>query len=995
MITSQNYNKLRVALKHSALAFAVAAGLGAGSAQALTTTQTFDLGTSPTKTTIQPGVGGLLPWIAKGTLPAGSILRSVSVNAKIEDVGSDATTDDYASDICIYLDSTPAAPGTAAILQVGGFETIGTVSLALTDTTSTGWANGQNGPPATVVDTKLEAAWSAIGAVDLNTVELSVGNDYSEASWSGTITVEYDVFEPAKITTFGPGAVVSPLVGNAANITWTVPYGTNVTTLAPTFTLSSGTCDKTSGGTYDFTSPVIYTVTDGASVNTFTVTVTSANAVAWNVAGSGDWDTSTANWLPLPSGSPTTFTNGNEVLFDNTAGGTIAIAADMSPASTTVSATSGTYVFIGGPIATGPLTKNGAGDLQILGVASIPPSGGATPLSHTYDGGTVINGGRLILGGIVNGLSPEVVNPVGSGPVTLNAGTIEFQRVTANNALTVGDGTTLYQNNGWGATWSGPVTLNGTTSINTIFGLNFSGNVTGPGGFTKTGTSALTFSGTNDYSGPMNVTAGTLRCNNADALGSGDLSISSGGAKVDLNYTGNTTIASLTLGGALQANGIYGSLTSGAIIKSVYFEGSGTVTVGDPATFAFITSFGTNVAASTAVIDPVSANAAAISWIVPSGTDLATLAPDFVLSPGATCSDQTSTTVPSPGFDAGPVVYTVVSQDSSVTNVYTVSVTVIAAESTLIWNLGASGDWNYSTANWLGQTSGLPTVFVDDVNVIFSNTAGGTVTVPTSVTVTPGNMTVNAASGTYRWAGNAGNIGGTGSLTKSGAGILKIGNSKTASPTEPMLNTFSGGTIIDGGELWLEPTSHTGLGSGSVTLNAGILRLYRINAANALIVNGGKLYTQNGFGNNWNGPVTLNTTLPIEPFHGLTIGGIVSGVGGLTVQTNTNTVTLTAANTYTGPTSVTAGVLKCNSPNSLGGGALSITGGKLNLSFTGTKTVSSMTLGGIAQTTPGTYGSVASGANFQSDTYFTSGSPGTVTISVSQPLCHLVRRCGL
>jgi hypothetical protein len=81
MMTRRIQNKLLIALKHSAIALAVAAGLANGSAQALTTTQTFDLGTSPVKTTIQPGVAGLLPWFAKGSLPAGSILRSVSVNA--------------------------------------------------------------------------------------------------------------------------------------------------------------------------------------------------------------------------------------------------------------------------------------------------------------------------------------------------------------------------------------------------------------------------------------------------------------------------------------------------------------------------------------------------------------------------------------------------------------------------------------------------------------------------------------------------------------------------------------------------------------------------------------------------------------------------------------------------------------------------------------------------------------------------------------------------
>ena len=72
--------------------------------------------------------------------------------------------------------------------------------------------------------------------------------------------------------------------------------------------------------------------------------------------------------------------------------------------------------------------------------------------------------------------------------------------------------------------------------------------------------------------------------------------------------------------------------------------------------------------------------------------------------------------------------------------------------------------------------------------------------------------------------------------------------------------------------------------------------------------------------------------------------------------------------------------MKCNSPDSLGGGDLSINGGKVNLNYTGTKTVASLTLGGVAKTAPGTYGSVASGADFPDDTYFTTGSTGTVTI---------------
>ena len=208
--------KTRDTLKLFGLAVAASAAFLAGNAQAATLT--YDLGTSPAFTTIEAGIDGLLPWIKLGTLPAGSILRSVSVNAKLENAGTDDTTDDWASDICVYIDPWPEDPGTAALLQVGGYDTIDTVSLALTYENG-GWANGDAGPPATVIDTKTAADWSILGDIDLNTVQLSVGNDYSQAAWSGTLTVEYD------ITALGV-AVISPAAGQGS------PIGTSITATA-------------------------------------------------------------------------------------------------------------------------------------------------------------------------------------------------------------------------------------------------------------------------------------------------------------------------------------------------------------------------------------------------------------------------------------------------------------------------------------------------------------------------------------------------------------------------------------------------------------------------------------------------------------------------------------------------------------------------------------------------------------------------------------------
>jgi len=924
-------------LKHLVLTLAAAAGLAAGSAQALTTTTVIDLGAYESGGTAFAG-GALVSKIPLGSLPAGSILRSVAMNYRIE------AGDPYLGDLrVLFADAT----GDNGVLQIAGVPDDG--GYTKTASTTVTWNSGGDFAVGTTVTQTLTAA-DGIPAIDLNTTEVWLHTGYP-GSWAGSVTLGYDVFVPAVIESFGPGATIGALAGNTAAIAWTVPYGTDVTTLAPTFTLSSGGCDKTSGGTYDFTNPVVYTVTDGGDVNVYTVTVTVASAVLWNVAGSGVWDTGTVNWLTQPGASPTAFANGNEVIFDNTAGGTITIDPDMSPAFTTVNAASGTYTFSGGPIATGSLTKSGAGTLTVI------------TTNNSYSGGTIINDGTLRM-------DLDLLN-LGTGPITLNDGTIYLWRARPTNALIVNGGKVIAQNGFSNNRFDGPITLNATLTCDVYFKLTCSNTISGVGGLTKTFGGPMILSGTSTYTGPTTVTGGTLQCDSPAAVASGDLSISSGGAKVNLNYTGTKAIGTLTLGGMVKFNpGTYGSLTSDATFKSNYFVGTGTVTTGVPASAAYITSFGTNVAGSIALIDPPVAGAAAISWLVPDGTDLATLAPDFALSLGATCGDQTSGVLPSPNFSAGSVVYTVQSQDTLVTITYTVTATALPNDTSVTWNIAGSGNWNLSSINWIGQPSNISRPYFDGANVIFNNTAGGTITIDANMS--PLTTTVNAASGTYTFTG--GPIA-TGSLIKDGDGSL-VNND---------WNTYSGGTIIEKGTLQLnwpgDANPKTSLGSGPVTLNGGLLLLDRNLLANELTVNGGSMFLNNGFGNTLTGAIILNVQLGITAqYANHPLSGDISGPGGITMTSSAGGgLTLSGTNTYTGPTNVTGGTLQCDSPAAVASGDLSISGsGKLNLNYVGNKSVASLTLGGVLQTLPGTYGSVLSSAANPSDTHF--AGTGTVTI---------------
>ena len=111
------------------------------------------------------------------------------------------------------------------------------------------------------------------------------------------------------------------------------------------------------------------------------------------------------------------------------------------------------------------------------------------------------------------------------------------------------------------------------------------------------------------------------------------------------------------------------------------------------------------------------------------------------------------------------------------------------------------------------------------------------------------------------------------------------------------------------------------------------------------------------------------------------ISSVISGPWqGLTINSPA-TWRLSGNNTYSGATTVQAGTLSCSQAASLGSGALSISNGvTVNLNYSGTRIISSLTLGGVNKPA-GVYGSSNSPATHQ-DAHF-SGT-GTVTVPSSK-----------
>ena len=216
-----------------------------------------------------------------------------------------------------------------------------------------------------------------------------------------------------------------------------------------------------------------------------------------------------------------------------------------------------------------------------------------------------------------------------------------------------------------------------------------------------------------------------------------------------------------------------------------------------------------------------------------------------------------------------------------------------------------------------------------------------------SVTIkTPVSLNANLTCGGTGAGGEltlSGVISGPGSLIMDGAGyrIMLLAD-----------NTYSGGTIINAGSIFLGNTSNTLLGTGAVTVNSPARLDLNGNGklTNAFTFNGVTVTNGNSFSANLNGPITLAATSTFElgTTGNMSIGGTVSGPGGLTKKgTGQGPLILTGANAYSGPTSVNAGSVQVTSLNSVSGGTPASNLGTPSTAAAGTIALGSTTTPGV------------------------------------------------
>ncbi|HAS83901.1 MAG TPA: hypothetical protein DCS43_14800, partial [Verrucomicrobia bacterium] len=331
-----------------------------------------------------------------------------------------------------------------------------------------------------------------------------------------------------------------------------------------------------------------------------------------------------------------TFTTANYVLTNSTVtfgvAGVISNAVDSTIASALAGSVAitkrgaGTLTLIGTNSYSGG-TIVASGTLALVGIAAQPPSsslaisnGATVRLSASADSNwpatTVTGSGTLVADTAVNrGLVISSYNMSGfTGVLDVLAsgggkvGLFPPFTIHTGATIRVENGATAYYGwsglalgckvelNGDGNTepygalrlesndrQNGPVLLKANSEIGGGSGLGYIGGVISDNGLgygiTIVGGATIVLQATNTYSGPTVVKTGSLRCDNTNALGAGGSLSINNGAVLNLTYSGNANVSSLTLGGILMPSGVYGSTNSPATYQDLHFSGTGTVTV--------------------------------------------------------------------------------------------------------------------------------------------------------------------------------------------------------------------------------------------------------------------------------------------------------------------------------------------------------------------------------------------------------------------------------
>lgn len=207
----------------------------------------------------------------------------------------------------------------------------------------------------------------------------------------------------------------------------------------------------------------------------------------------------------------------------------------------------------------------------------------------------------------------------------------------------------------------------------------------------------------------------------------------------------------------------------------------------------------------------------------------------------------------------------------------------------LTWTGSVNQDWDKTTNNWITSSSS-PALFTDSSKLTFpeAGTAGKTVNLTAQMGAN--DILVNS-NGNYTFSG-IGNIAGTKSINKMGAGTLSLLTN----------NTYTGATVLRAGTIELNK-----LANGGAASSIGASANYGFN----WVWKGGKWsYTGASVSTDRNAVLDATTEFNVSNSAStVTFTGVLSGDGGL-IKSGPGKLTLRSINPYAGETIVKGGILE-------------------------------------------------------------------------------------
>jgi autotransporter-associated beta strand protein len=606
----------------------------------------------------------------------------------------------------------------------------------------------------------------------------------------------------------------------------------------------------------------------------------------WNGATT-DYNTN-ANWTP----NTAPVSAGQSAIFSTTGTTAVNVSAAVSPDSWTFNSNSQSYAVTGSSVtfSGGGIINNanagqvisigniigGTGAVQQLGNSTLQLSG-----ANTYTGGTVISAGTLQLTG-----SGPGVNPLGNlnGTTTISGGALDFGGHGGANIYIQG---TLNQSSGTVQNGSiailgsyhltgGVVAANASIGVGGTIDLQsgtVNGQLNGSAPLQKSTAGTVTLAGINSYTGGTVISAGTLQLTGNGTLG---------------DQQGTTTIS----GGTLDLGQVIRDVN--IPIQTALNQSGGTVQNGIFAVNTYQLTGGTLATSGAIFAQTIGGLHGTVLFDMQSGTV------NGELNGSAPLQKSTAGTVTlagANGYSGG----TVISAGTlALTGAGTLGATT---NSTAI--SGGTLDLGTTTQTQASLSQSGGTVQNGTMNVGSYQLTGGTLA---STTLVSASTSFDMQAGTVN-----GLLSGAGQLQKSTAGTVTLSAA----------NTYSGGTVISAGTLALTGAGTLGAATNASAISGGTLDLgtsmqtqASLSQSGGTVQNGGMnvgSYLLTGGSLAATAFVSASTSFDIRAG---TVNGVLAGAGALQKST-ASTVTLSAADTYTGATVISGGTLALTGAGSI------------------------------------------------------------------------------